>query len=116
MIVADKNLERYWVQLLRSKGYEVLSISETHPQMPDNEVARTVGLAKGILITEDKDFGALIFAHGAPGVTVIFLRYEQPRYELIEQQLLHTIEKYKDSGEPYFITITEHKVRVRSIQ
>jgi hypothetical protein len=33
MIIADENLEKYWVELLRKKRYEVLSIGESYPHI-----------------------------------------------------------------------------------
>ncbi|MCW5906512.1 MAG: DUF5615 family PIN-like protein [Chitinophagales bacterium] len=78
MIIADEILERYWIELLREKQYTVLSIAESFPQITDHEVAELALKHKGILITEDKDFGELIFAYGIPKLTVVFLRYDQP--------------------------------------
>jgi predicted nuclease of predicted toxin-antitoxin system len=115
MIIADENLERYWIELLRKKQYSVLSIAESHPQITDSEVAELARKHQGILITEDKDFGELIFAYGIPKLTIIFLRYDQPGYSQIENSVLETVEKYLNIETPYFITITKTKIRVREI-
>lgn len=64
MIIADENVERYWIDLLRKKQYQVLSIAESYPQISDTGVAALTQQHKGILITEDKDFGELVFAYG----------------------------------------------------
>ncbi len=115
MIIADENLESYWIELLRKKQYPVLSIAESCPQITDPEVAELARKHKGILITEDKDFGELIFAHGIPKLTVVFLRYDQPNYSQIENAVLETIEKYSNQESPYFITISTRKIRIRKI-
>ena len=62
MIVADENIEQYGINLLRLKGYDVLSIREKHPGISDREVVAIDRSNNGILLTEDKDFGELVFA------------------------------------------------------
>jgi predicted nuclease of predicted toxin-antitoxin system len=115
MIIIDENVENYWIDLLLNKGFEVLSISRNYPQLPDRGVIEIAKEKKGILLTEDKDFGELVFAHGIRGLTVIFLRYDQPQYHLIENQVLQTISKFYESEEHFFITIKKDGVRVRKI-
>ena len=115
MIIADENLEKHWIDLFRSNNYSVLSIAESHAQTTDEEVAKIARGTNGILITEDKDFGEFIFAHGIPKLTIIFLRYDQPLYTQIEAAVLETVAKYHTEEKSYFITITKTKIRVRSI-
>ncbi len=115
MIIADENLERYWIELLRSKQYEVLSIAESYPHITDLEVAALTQQHKGILITEDKDFGELVFAYGISNLSVVFLRYDQPEHSQIENELITIIEKYQHHETPHFITISKNKIRIRKI-
>ncbi|MBN8651578.1 MAG: DUF5615 family PIN-like protein [Cytophagales bacterium] len=115
MIIADENLERYWIELLRKKHHQVLSIAETHPRLSDPEVAELAQQHKGILITEDKDFGELIFAYGITNLSVVFIRYDQPEYHQIENGLLEVVEKYQYQETPHFITISKNKIRIRKI-
>jgi len=115
MIIADENLEEHWITLLRTKSYEVFSIREKNPGMSDRDIAEIVRSQKGWLITEDKDFGELIFAHNIQGLSVILLRYDQPLYSQVESFLLKVMEEYIDHHEHLFITVTPGRVRVRSI-
>lgn len=64
MIVADENIEQYWIDLLRKTGYAVLSVRETAPGISDQAVVVLAKETGGLLLTEDKDFGELVFAHG----------------------------------------------------
>ena len=112
MIIADENIEQYWIALLRRKGHEVISIRETSPGISDQEVIRIVQIHRGILLTEDKDFGELVFAHGFKELSVVLLRYNQPNYTEIEAAVLHVISKYYQSTVHYFITITASAVRI----
>ncbi len=46
MIIADENLEKFWVELLRGKGYEVLWIAEEFRGVSDRFI---VDLVRNIL-------------------------------------------------------------------
>lgn len=115
MIILDENIDSYWIRLLRSKNYDVLSIAEKYPGITDLEVISVVKKFKGILITEDKDFGELIFAHQISGISIIFLRYDEPLYHQIEKSLLYCLNKISFTHIRKFITITKHKIRIRNL-
>ncbi len=115
MIVLDENVEYYWVQLLRKSGYETLYIADEYPGISDLQVVKIVKHYKGLLITEDKDFGELVFSHGIRHLSVVLLRYDQPQYDQIESAVLHAINGYYQKPGNWFITITKEKVRIRNI-
>ena len=115
MIIADENLEHYWIELLRTQGFEVYSIREIQPGISDISIIQVVKEKSGILITEDKDFGELVFAHGFKTISIIFLRYDQPQYQTVEKNLLNAVSLYHDTDQPVFVTVTENKIRVRRL-
>ena len=57
MIIADECVNGKLVTALREVGYEVSYISEVDSGIPDIEVLKTSENLKGVLITEDSDFG-----------------------------------------------------------
>lgn len=61
MIIFDENVETYWIELIKGKGYETFSIKENYPGISDKDVLEVAKDLGGLLITEDKDFGELIF-------------------------------------------------------
>ena len=77
MIVADENIDQTLIDFLRRRDFEVYSIRENHAGISDAEVIQIVMSKKGVLLTEDKDFGELVFAHGIIGVAVVFLRFHK---------------------------------------
>jgi len=115
MIIFDENIEEYWIQLIKGKGYEFFSIRESCFEISDKEVIEIVRKLKGILITEDKDFGELLFSHGIEKIAVLFLRYDQPNYNQIENYFLKCIDDYLNNPEVSFITITKNKIRNRKM-
>ncbi|EON75270.1 hypothetical protein ADIS_4441 [Lunatimonas lonarensis] len=95
--------------------YEVFSIREHLQGVSDRIVIETVKSKKGFLLTEDKDFGELVFSHGIQGCSVIFLRYEKQEIIHIKKNIIKSLETYYRNSDHLFITITKDKVRVRKI-
>lgn len=73
-IVADENVAYRVIKALRIKGFEVISISEDNPSITDDNVLQYAYEQKAILLTEDSDFGELIFRKKAPHVGVLYVR------------------------------------------
>lgn len=115
MILADENLNIRFIHALRAHGFEVNAISEEHIGIADSEVAQIAMGNSSILITEDKDFGELIFAYNSIRLTVVFLRYRKEEIELMNRLLLQAIKQYANSPEKLFITISRSKIRVSKI-
>jgi predicted nuclease of predicted toxin-antitoxin system len=115
MIIFDENVEEYWIQLIKSRGYEYFSIRESCFGITDREVIEIAKNKKGLIITEDKDFGELLFSYGVEKVSILFMRYDQPHYQQIEKYFLKCIDDYIRNPEACFITITKNKIRNRKI-
>ena len=62
--VADENFPRAALVLLRESGFDVTSIAESHPGIPDTEVMGIAAAEGRTLLTFDKDFGELVFRLG----------------------------------------------------
>lgn len=77
-ILADESCARPVVLALRMADHDVLSIAEVAPGAPDAAVLARGITEKRILITEDRDFGELIYAQGNPSPGVILVRFPGP--------------------------------------
>jgi len=115
LIIIDENIDRKVTQSLIDFGFEVLSIKENSPGISDKEIINIAKSTKGIILTEDKDFGELVFSHQISDCSVIFLRYKKPEIQDIIKALIHTVGIYVTKPGLFFITITRSKIRVRSI-
>jgi predicted nuclease of predicted toxin-antitoxin system len=75
-IVADENVDRLVIERLRSNGHEVLSIAREFASSPDTEVLSISNNQRALLITEDKDFGELVFHKRRSHFGVLLVRLE----------------------------------------
>ena len=93
----------------------MISIRETHPGITDQKIIKIAKSHKGLIITEDKDFGELIFSYNLRGCSVMLLRYGKSDFEQVEKNVFKALEYYEKNPNHYFMTITSSKIRVRKI-
>ncbi len=72
--LADKNIESEVVDLLRKSGYETTHIADLAPGAEDDEILQEARYHDCILITNDKDFGELVFRQKRSTAGVILIR------------------------------------------
>ena len=74
--LADENVPRASILLLRQHGLDIRSIGEDAPGTPDARVLEEAHNEGRILLTFDRDFGELIYRRGlrAP-LAVVYLRF-----------------------------------------
>jgi len=73
--VADESCDFAVVRALRSAGHDIVAIAEVSPRIGDDEVLKLARDDGRILLTEDTDFGELIYAEGLRSCGVILLRF-----------------------------------------
>ncbi len=100
---------------LRQEGYEVFSIFDEASGLQDSEVLSKALSGDWILITNDKDFGELVFREGLDHRGIIFLRLDDEgsanKIKVLRQLLLN----YVDRLPGQFVTVTETKVRIAGV-
>jgi predicted nuclease of predicted toxin-antitoxin system len=111
-IIADENLNPLFINDLRDNGHEVISVREDWGGSSDYEVADLASRGSQILVTEDKDFGEMVFAYGHVKITVVFLRYSKAELQLVRRQLMEAIQYCTDQTDHFFITIARGKIRI----
>ena len=92
--LADECCDRAVVRALRAGGYDVLSVSEITPRAEDSHVIRFALREKRILLTEDKDFGRWVYAHGEKTIGVIFLRFPASARRQILRDVLRLVKQH----------------------
>jgi predicted nuclease of predicted toxin-antitoxin system len=113
ILLADENVHAGIVDKLRKSGFEVYSIRETMGGASDMEVLQKATSIPAILVTEDSDFGELIFSHGIPAIGVIYLRYSWSELDEIVKALMTVFSEKVIKGS--FFTITSRKIRERTL-
>ena len=102
------------VNYLRTAGHNILAVAEAMPQADDQDILARATSEGRILITNDKDFGELIFRSGQAhhGVVLLRLRDESPANRVRVMKGL--LGQYADRLAGHFTVATEGSVRIRS--
>ena len=115
MIIVDENVDQWIVEQLLERDYNVLSIREERAGMSDREVIEITASKKGILITEDKDFGELVFSHNLKNCSVILLRYHKSNRKQMVKSIQKILDLQLEDPSHYFFTISKGKIRSRKM-
>lgn len=73
--LADESCDFAVVRALRTDGHDVLAVSEFQSRSDDQGVIELAFAESRILLTEDKDFGRLVFATHVDSPGVILIRF-----------------------------------------
>lgn len=115
--LADECVAPEIVRALRSDGHDVISILEAFDGAPDTFVMTMAGREDRLLLTEDSDFGELIFKrrfrHLAAGV--VFIRMPTGHRSERLARLRRTIQEYGDRLIGNYLVVGENRTRVRAL-
>lgn len=97
---------------LKSKGFNVLSVFEAFPGIKDTEILKIAQSEGRIVITNDKDFGEMVFKsrYSHHGIVLLRLNDERSKNKIsvIEKLLTHHSEDLIGN----FIVLTENTIRI----
>lgn len=113
--LADENIAAPLVEALRDAGADVVYIAELAPGMKDDEVLERAREQDRLLLTEDKDFGELVFRmkRGLPGV--VMMRLPEGSWESHWARLKVVIERYRDRLMGSYTVVEKARVRFRRL-
>jgi hypothetical protein len=73
--LADESCDFAVVRALRAFGYDVATVANLSPRADDESVIQLAVHQGRILLTEDKDFGQLVYASALPAGGVVLMRF-----------------------------------------
>jgi len=114
-LVVDENCHAGIISLLREKGFLVHSVRESTPGISDDQVLAMAIQNQALLVTEDSDFGELVFSHHDPTVGVIFLRYQPQDWLVTANTLVSVLGTRWSEFFGKFVVLTKNKLRIRDI-
>ncbi len=113
--LADENFPRPALVALRNAGWDVFSIAEECPGVPDEDVAALCADQRRILLTFDKDFGELVFHRGLPaGSGVVLFRITPDSPEEAADVALALVQAQPDLAGS-FCVVTRDRIRIRPL-
>ncbi|MCA1458549.1 DUF5615 family PIN-like protein [Bradyrhizobium sp. BRP22] len=103
------------VASLRLLGHDVLYIAEAAAGLSDADVVAFAAREKRILLTEDKDFGELIFRRERTIPGLVLIRIGSENTSLKIERLGTAIERYGEQLFERYLVIEEGRFRSRHL-
>jgi predicted nuclease of predicted toxin-antitoxin system len=98
--------------LLSDLGHDVLSALDRDPRASDEALLALAMQEARVLVTEDKDFGELVFVHRLPHPCII--RFVDMHVEEKIAAMRELLERHADAiRDGAFIVVTRRRIRIR---
>ena len=110
--LADVNVEKPLVDYLSKQGYDIKWIPDYNCKMLDEDLLQLANEEKRIFITNDKDFGDLIFLQKKLSVGTILFRVKGQKTEEKIKLMKKILMGYCDKLLNHYIVITKAKIRI----
>lgn len=110
--LGDESCDHALLRALRGAGHDVIAVSEIAPTADDGIVIAMARDDKRILLTEDRDFGQLVFAHGHPTAGIIYVRIRGSERPTMGSHIVDIVARLGDRLLGAFVVVTPGRVRI----
>ena len=111
--LADENVEKSIVDWLREEDHKVNYIAEKAPSITDKQVIKMAREGSMILLTNDKDFGELVYRQGKVPSGVLLVRARDQTSQHKVKLIDHVLNKAKEKLRNNFVVVNESGIRIR---
>jgi predicted nuclease of predicted toxin-antitoxin system len=103
------------VRALRSAGHDVLAVSEFQQRSIDGELMERAFDDGRILLTEDKDFGWLVFVGHVDNPGVILIRFPAHARSALASSITELASEFGSKLAGAFVVLRPGSVRISSV-
>lgn len=114
--LADESCDFAVVRALRAEGYDVLTVVEVCAGVEDQYVLELAINERRILLTEDKDFGRLVYVEGMAKVGVLLLRFPALARKELCSAVVRLVNNKGDKIKESFVVIQPGRIRIRKFK
>jgi predicted nuclease of predicted toxin-antitoxin system len=114
--LADVNVEKAVVDDLVRNGYDIKWLPHYDCQLSDEDLLALANRERRILITNDKDFGELVFLQRKLSTGVILIRVRGQKGHSKVKLMKKLLETHHDKLFRHFVVITEKSIRFVSME
>jgi predicted nuclease of predicted toxin-antitoxin system len=109
--LAGKSCDFAVIRALRVAGYDVQAVAELLRGSTDQAVLALASAGQRVLLTEDKDFGELVFA-GAPASGVLLIRFLSDARSHLVDSIMEVIAEHGERLMELFLVVTPAGMRL----
>lgn len=101
---------------LRESGHDGVYMSEVEPRAADPDVMNRAERENRLLVTDDKDFGDLVFRQARPVPCLVLLRIDPSRRSLKGPRLLAAIDRFGETLFGRYTVVEDARFRSRPLR
>ncbi len=90
----------------------MVAVAQTARGSEDEDVIRLTVREKRILLTEDRDFGRLVFAQGAESLGVVYIRFPVSARSRLGQSVVGLVNRLGERLQGKFIVLQPGRARI----
>jgi predicted nuclease of predicted toxin-antitoxin system len=110
--LADESCDFAVVRALRDAAFDVVAVVERSPGATDDEVIALSVKERRVLLTEDKDFGQLVFAANREAAGVILVRFPASARGSLGVRVVETVQREQDRLSGAFVVLQPRRTRI----
>ncbi len=114
--LADECVAAALVASLRMNGHDVLYVAEGARGLRDADVIALAFRESRLLLTEDKDFGELVFRRKHPVSGLVLMRIDPTQSETKLLRLMAAVDRYGDVLLERYTVVEERRLRSRLLR
>jgi predicted nuclease of predicted toxin-antitoxin system len=114
--LADESCDFTVVRALRAAGHDVSAVTDLSPRAEDSTVIDLAVRDHRILLTEDKDFGRLVYAQAQPSEGVILIRFPANARTTLRKAVLDVILEKGDQLRGRFVVLAPGRIRISGVR
>ena len=110
--LAEESCDYTVVRTLREDGHDVVAVSEITSRSDDRELIEQAHREQRILLTEDKDFGWLVFVSFAQSAGVVLIRFPSNARQTLASTVSQIVREQGTHLMDTFVVIQPGQVRI----
>lgn len=110
--LTDENCDFAIVRALRDAGHDVITVKDTAPGASDETVIRMTLDEDRILVTEDRDFGRLVFASDMDSPGVLYLRFPASARQTMVDTVVDLVARENTHLARCFVVVQPGRIRI----
>ncbi|HEY1364171.1 MAG TPA: DUF5615 family PIN-like protein [Xanthobacteraceae bacterium] len=109
--LADENCDFRVIRALREAGHDVTAVIEIARGAEDEAIIKLAAREKRIFITEDRDFGQLVYAAARPAPGVIMLRFPSKARAHLPATVVNVVAQHGEKLAERFVVVQPGRIR-----
>ncbi len=114
--LANENVEAPVVEALRTAGHDVACVGQVAPGAEDEEVLRLANTESRFVLTNDKDFGELVYREGKVSRGIVLMRLEAEDGLDKAAHVTRILAAIEQRLPGHFAVLREGRVRLRPLR